>query len=100
MILPVSTTAGVVGAVVVPPLTYASVLLTMFEYESPVATGATVIETLSVPKQPPGSLALIVALNVPVTDGVPPRTPEELLIERPMGSPVADQVIPLPPLWV
>src|SRR4051794_6164287 len=38
------------------------------------------------------SLAVTVELNVPAADGVPEIRPVEELIDRPVGSPVADQV--------
>ena len=43
--------------------------------------------------QPPASVAVIVAENVPVAVGVPVTCPFAELMPRPAGSPVADHVI-------
>src|SRR5581483_1426393 len=83
---PDNCTAGVAGAVVVPPVTYASVLFTRLLYESPAAAGRIAIEKTALPVQLVlESVAVTVKLKVPVADGVPLIAPAPES-ERPVGS--------------
>src|ERR1700677_3765182 len=50
------------------------------------------------PVQPPASVAMIVALKALLTVGVPDNWPFDGLIDKPVGRPVADQlIVPCPP---
>src|SRR5437764_11865946 len=69
---PVSTTKGVAGDEVLPPVTTASVLLTRFAYASDAADGWMAIENAAEPLQLLFvSVAVTVKANVPVAVGVP-----------------------------
>src|ERR1051325_3805634 len=70
--VPVSATNGVVGEVVVPPVTTACVLFTRFPYESLIAFGWIAIERPVDPvHELPLSVAVTVNEKVPVAVGVP-----------------------------
>src|ERR1017187_9169062 len=58
------------------------------------------MDTAFVPVQPPASVAVTVALKVPVTEGVPASWPFADPMERPAGWPVIDHtMVPFPFAW-
>src|SRR5687768_805100 len=97
--LSATKTCGVVGGVA-PTTNW--VFPTPFEYGSLSGLGRTVMVRFRVPKQPKLSVAVMATAPFrTVLLGVPETCPDVWLMERPVGRPVALQVIwePVLPVW-